>query len=152
MAVTSLLSEDVGIVGVIDPDAYAASTVASDWVDMGKFPLVLAILAVGSMGASSTVDAKLEQATDSGGTGVKDITGKAITQLTQASTDNDKQALINVRAEELDLSPVIPFAFVRLSVTSAVASVDYGAVVLGGQSRHAPASDNDLASVDEIVN
>jgi hypothetical protein len=37
----------------------------------------IAVIKTGVLGASATVDAKLQQATDSSGTGVKDITGKA---------------------------------------------------------------------------
>jgi hypothetical protein len=40
---------------------------------------------LGVLGASATVDAKLQQATDNSGTGVKDVTGKAITQLVKAT-------------------------------------------------------------------
>lgn len=145
-----LPSEKVAIGGVIDPDATAASTVVSDYMSMADFESAMAIVMAGTLGTSATVDAKLVQATDSAGTGSKDITGKAITQLTEAGTDSDKQAIINCRAEELDVAN--SFTHVALSITVAAATSDVGGILLGLNARNEPASDNDLASVDEIVN
>lgn len=142
-------SEEVAVVATVDPDVLTAATHASDWVDMGTFQDVMAIVMAGTLGSSATLDAKLEQATDSSGTGAKDVSGKAITQLTQAGTDSDKQAIINCRADELDVAN--DFDHVRLSITVATASSDGAGIVLGRRARYQPASDNDLASVDEIV-
>lgn len=140
-------SDRARVVATIDPDAYAAGTYTSDWVHMGLFDSMLAVVLAGDLGVGATLDAKLQQATDSAGTGAKDITGKAITQLTQAGTDSDKQALINCRSEELDVAG--GFDYVRLSMTVATAASDCGAVVLGFDARYGPATD--LDSVDEIV-
>lgn len=145
-----LPSEAAAVVGTIDPDAYTASTVVTDYADMGKFESLMFVISVGTMAATSTLDAVIQQATDSAGTGAKNLTtSKAITQLTAAGTDSDKQVVINVRAEELDLAN--NFDFCALSVTTATAAVDYGVLVLGFNPRHLPASDNDIASVDEII-
>lgn len=146
-----LLSERVAIAAVIDPDAYTAAAYTSDWVNMGDFEQVMAVVTAGTMGSSATIDAKLQQATDSSGTGAKDITGKAITQMTQASpSSSDTQALIDCRAEELDLAN--SFNYVAVVVTVAVATSDMGALVLGGNPRYLPVSGEDLSSVAEIVN
>lgn len=142
-----LPSDDVRIVGVIDPDANAAGALSTAWVSMSSFQNVMAIVMAGTLGSSGTLDAKLEQATDGSGTGVKDITGKAITQLTQAGTDSDKQAVINCRADELDVAN--GFDYVRLTMTTAVATSDSAALLLGLDQRYEPTAD--LASVDEIV-
>ena len=144
-----LPSETCTVLGVIDPDATAASTVTGDWCSLIDFGAVIAIVFAGTLGSSATVDAKLEQASDSSGTGAKDITGKSITQLTQAGTDDDKQALFNCHSEELDVAN--GFNHVRLSITVATATSDVDGVVLGFAPRVSPASGNDLASVDEIV-
>lgn len=142
-------SERVAVGGVIDPDANAAGALTSDYVSLAEFHSCMGIVMVGTMGSTGTIDAKLVQATDSAGTGVKDITGKAITQLTEAGTDDDKQAVINCRAEELDVDN--GFDHVALVLTTAAATSDSAAVLLGLDPRHGPASDSDLASVDEIV-
>lgn len=144
-----LASEAAALVATVDPDALTAATHTSDWVDMQDFERIMAIVAVGTLGTSATVDAKLEQATDSSGSGAKDITGKAITQLTQAGSDDDKQAIINCKADELDVEN--DFRYVRLSITVGTATSDGAGFVLGLEPRYAPASDRDLASVDEIV-
>lgn len=143
-----LPSEQSAIVGVIDPDAYGAGTELSDAVDMAQFEAVLAIVTVGEMAATSTVNAKITQATTAGGT-YKDITGKAITALTAAGSDDDKQALINVRAEDLDVAN--GYRYIKLDVTTAVAASDSAGVVVGFNGKTQPASNYDLASVDEIV-
>ena len=146
----SLPSEVAAVVATIDPDVYTANTYLSDAIDMGKIDQIMAIVMAGTLGSSATVAAKLTQATTSGGV-YKDITGKAITTLTQASPDaSDKQALINCRADELDIDN--DYRWVKLSLTVATATSDVGALVLGFGERYGPASDGDLASVDEIVN
>lgn len=144
-----LPSQRAAILGVVDPDLNTAGAVATAYVDLGEVDSAMAVIMAGTLGGSGTLDAKLEQATDSSGTGKKDITGKAITQLTQAGTDSDKQAIINVRAAELDVEG--GFTHVRCEMTVAVASCDSAVLLLGFDERHGPADVNDLASVDEIV-
>lgn len=144
-----LPSARAAVVGAIDPDAYAANDYSTGWINMAKFGSVLAIVMAGTLGSSATLDAKFEQATDSSGTGVKNVTGKAITQLTQAGTDSDKQALINLFASDLDING--GFTHVRLTMTVGTATSDAGAVVLGLDPRSGAADDSDAATVDEIV-
>jgi len=141
-------SELAAVVGVIDPDANGAATYTTGWIDMATFQSLMAIVMAGTLGASATIDAKFEQAIDSSGTDAKDVAGSDITQLVKA-TDDDKQAVIELNAEDLDLAN--SFTHVRLSMTVGTATSDCGAVVLGMSPRYAPASDNDAASVAEIV-
>ncbi|MBL4869165.1 MAG: hypothetical protein JKY67_22620 [Pseudomonadales bacterium] len=142
-----LPSSHAPVVGVIDPDNNAAGALSTGWIDMALFHSLMAIILAGTIEATGTIDAKLEQATDSSGTGVKDITGKSITQLTAAGTDSDKQAVINCRSDEIDVNG--GFTYVRLTMTGATAAADSAAVVLGFNARYAPAAD--LSSVDEVV-
>ena len=79
------------------------------------------------------------------GTGMADITGKAITQLVKA-TDDDKQAIINLNETEVDPGD----RYVQLVMTVGTATSDAGAVILG-RAKHRPANASDLASVAEIV-
>lgn len=144
-----LASDRVAVVGVIDPDVLTAATHTSGWVAAKDFHSFMAVVQAGTLGASATVDAKLEQATDGSGTGAKDITGKAITQLTQAGTDSDKQAVINLDADELDVTN--DFTHFRLSITVATASCDGAGIIFGLDPRYGPASDTDISTVDEIV-
>lgn len=138
-----------GVIGVINPQSAAAGTYTTGWIDMQKFFAAMAVLSVGALGASATVDAKIQQATDNAGTGAKDVSGSAITQLTKAGTDDNKQAIINLRQEDLDKNN--GFRFARLSVTVATAASLIGAVILGMDARYGDLTANDAASVDEIV-
>jgi hypothetical protein len=142
----SRLSERVAIVAAIDPQIVDGATVYSDYVDMSKFDRILAVVQVGD--TEAVVDAEIQTAQDAADTGVADLDGKAITQLTAAGGDN-KQAAIELRAAEMPSG----HQFARLKVT--VASTSTGAfiagLVIGGDAREKPASDNDVASVAEIV-
>lgn len=150
MSNIALPHERIGIVATIDPDAYTAATYVSDWVDMQDWPGgIMAVVMAGDLGASGTIDARLRQATDSSGTGAKDITGKMMTQFTQASTDSDKQAVITLLADQMDVAG--GFRFAALSMVVAVATSDCGAIILGMNPSYGPATDVDLASVDEVV-
>lgn len=142
-------SEVVGIVGNVDPDAYAAGTYTSGWIAAKNYLAFMAVVQVGDMVATSTVNAKLEQASDGAGTGAKDIAGKLITALTQAGADDNKQAIINLRPEELDVDN--SFTHFRLSVTVAVAASDAGGIVLGYAPARGPATGIDATTVDEVV-
>lgn len=142
-------SDRVAVAAVIDPDAYTAGTVTSGWVPIASFEKLLAVVMAGTLGASATLDAKLEQAQDGSGTGAKDVTDKAITQMTQAGGDSDKQAVINMVGEELDVNN--GFTHVRLSMTVATATSDAGGTILGLNPRYGKASASDAASVAEIV-
>ena len=136
---TSLPSERVVLAAVINPAAAAAGTQNSGWVSMTTYEEVMAIIAAGAIGTNGTIDAKIQQAQDASGTGAKDVTGKAITQLTQAGTDkSNKQAVINVRAEELDRTN--GFTHVRLQLVTAVATSPSVAALLGLMARYSPAT------------
>jgi hypothetical protein len=142
-------SELAAVVETIDPVSQGAGSVSSGWIDASKFRQYMAVVMAGVLGASATLDAKLEQATDASGTGVKDITGKAITQLTKAGTDDNKQAVINLRPEMLDLDGA--FDHFRVTLTVGVAASLVGAVVLGLTPASGFAAASDVSTVDEIV-
>jgi hypothetical protein len=97
----------------------------------------------GDLGASATLDLKAQDSATSGGT-YADISGKAITQLTQAGTDSNKQAILNLRSDELNSGA----RYVKFAMTVATATSDAGLIVLGFPRYSTEA---DLAAVDEIV-
>ena len=142
------LSEAVAVVATIDPDNYTAGTNLSDAIDMNDYSQILVIGCVGDMAATATLDLKVTQATTSGGT-YKDVSGAAVTQLTQASPDDsNKQVLINVDQTDLDMDN--GYRYVKVSMTTATAASDAGVTVIG-LPKTLPGSLNDLASVAEIV-
>lgn len=144
-----LSSHEIGVVAVRNPVSQGAATVTTGWVAMTDFQRMMTIIMVGTMSAGSTVDAKLEQATTAAGAGAKDITSKAITQLTQAGTDSDKQVIINLDHEDMDIDG--GFDFARVSVTVGTAASLLAVVALGFPARYGPMNVRDLATVDEII-
>lgn len=143
------LAHAVGVLGAIDADAYAAGTYTTGWISAANFQCFMAIVMAGDLGSSATLDAKIQQASDASGTGVKDLTGAAITQLTQAGTDSNKQALISFGSGDLDIAN--GFGHFRLSMTVATAGSDAAALVVGSSPRFGPAPGYDAATVDEVV-
>ena len=141
-------SEKAAILATVDPQSVAPGTVVTAYVPMANVFQLSALIQTGVLGASATVDAKLRQAQDSAGTNVKDITGKAITQIVKASGDN-KQAILEVRAEDLDVNN--GFGFVALSVTVGAAASQLSAALIGASLRYLPGSTLNQASVAQIV-
>lgn len=138
------------VVAALNPASQAAGTATTGWIDMQDWFQAMAILSVGAIAAAGTVDAKIQQATSAAGAGAKDVTGTAITQLTDAGTDDNKQVVINVRQEDLDFNN--SFRWIRLSVTTAVEAALISAIVLGLHPRYGAANAQDASTVDEIVN
>lgn len=134
------------VLAVTSPVSQGVGAVSTGYIDVSNYESILAEVLVGVFGASATVDAKLEQATTSGGAGVKDVTGKAITQLVAAG-GNNRQALINCEQAELDTNG--GFKFVRLTITVATAATLVAGLLRGVGARYQPASQ--AASVAQVV-
>ena len=144
----SKASEMLAVLATIDPASQAAGAISTGWVSVANHLGFLAVVQTGVLGTSATVDAKLQQALDNAGTGAKDIAGKALTQIVKATGDN-KQALINVKPEELDT--VNGFGFVRVTVTVGVAASITSAQLLGVNPRFAPADAANQAAVVQVI-
>lgn len=141
-------SDRAALIGVIDPASHSAGApISTAWIDMKLFQSALVAALIGEIGVSGTVDVLVEQATDGSGTGSKAVTGKAITQL--GATDDNKQVMINLRADELDAAN--GFTHCRVTLTPTTAAAVAGVAVFGMDPRYAPASNHDLVSVAEIV-
>jgi hypothetical protein len=137
------LSENFSIASTVDPQLLNNNSVTSDWVDMSLYRKVSFILNVGA--TDITVDAKLQEATDSSGTSAQDITGFAITQLT--ATDDNEQVVIEIDATELSEN----YTHVALVVTIGNGSTgaQISAIGLGYEARYVEV--DHLASVAEVV-
>lgn len=144
-----LLSELVSVVGTVDPDAITAGTHNTDVIDMSVHRRVMFVVAVGDLGSSATADFKVLECATSGGTYTL-LTGKSITQLTQAGTDSDKQAIVNVSSEELTAG----YRYIKGSLRVGTATSDAGVIALADtifSDAVTTTAYGDLASVDEIV-
>ena len=142
-------SEQLAILATLDPSNQAAGVANSNWIPLSGYHSLLAVIQTGALANASTVDAKLQQATDGNGTGAKDITGKTITQLNQAANGASRQALINLRPEELDVNA--GFAYVRLVVTVGTAAAFTSAQLLGMNPRYEPADGANQSAVAQVV-
>jgi hypothetical protein len=135
------INEQAVLLGVVPPVTGVQSGVNSQWVDMTVQRQLLCIVN-GGAATSGSLDVKLQQATDSSGTSAKDISGKAITQI----TTNDQTATIEVSAWELDRAN--GFTHVSADVTTTNAADAVGVVLVGGvKGRYLPSttiSDEDI--------
>lgn len=138
MHLNTKISEGLALLGSIDPVNLAAGTVTTGWVAVSNFHSFMALIASGVLGAAATLDAKIQQATDNVGTGAKDITGKAITQIVKATGDG-KQALIEFRAPDVDTNN--GYAYVRVSITVGTAASLVAAYLFGGNARYESVKD-----------
>lgn len=142
------IAENFAVIGTIDPDSYTAAAYNTDVIDMLYFREVMFVVMAGDLGASATLDFLVNGDTASGGSYATAITGKAITQLTQAGTDSDKQVIVRVTAEEVAAQGL---RYIRGTMTVGTATSDAGVAVFGSPFRYAPAADYDLSTVDEII-
>lgn len=138
MHANSKISEGIALLGSVDPVSTGPGTVTTGWVLVANFQSFVAIVSTGILGASATVDAKIQQAQDGLGTNAKDVTGKALTQIVKASGDA-KQALIDFRALDLDTNN--GFGYVRISLTVGTAASLVAAYLFGGNARFEPVKD-----------
>ena len=148
MFTNSKASEMLAILATIDPASQSAGSATTGWVSVANHHGLLAVVQTGVLGTLATVDAKLQQATDSSGAGAKDVAGRAITQIVKATGDN-KQALINLKPEELDT--LNGFGFIRVALTVGVAASITGAQLLGVNPRFAPADAGNQAAVVQVI-
>ena len=141
-------SEELSILATIDPVSQGAGTVTTGWVNVANYHALLAVIQTGVLGVAATLDGKIQQAQDNAGTGVKDVATKAIVQIVKATGDN-KQALINLKPEDVD--NINGFGFIRLSLTVGVAASLVSGQLLGVNPRYATADAFNQAGVVQIV-
>lgn len=115
------------------------------WTSMANHQRAIYIVRVGSMAATSTLDFKLQQATDSSGTDAKDISGKSITQLTQAGGDGSETVVVELRTEELDVDG--GFDYVRGVLTVGTANVYCECIPIKFAANYPPVSTSALSEV-----
>lgn len=144
----STLSERVAVIGKLDPASRAAGSVNTGLVPIRDFFRIQAVIQAGVLGASATLNAKIQGAVGAAGTPV-DIPGAAITAFTKAGADDNKIAIINLNPDVLAGSG---YTHIQLVVATGVADSISSALLLGGDARYDPAFMLDIAGVDEIVN
>jgi hypothetical protein len=142
---TEQLSQGLALIATIHPASYSAKT-SSDGIDMKLFRRVMFVINSGVIGAN-TIAGVVTGSTDNS-TFTTTITGKSLAAGTFSGTvDNNHEAIIEVTAEECEAAGV---RYIRLDLTPSGAAL-LSAVALAGVVRYSPASDYNLASVNEIV-
>lgn len=133
------LYETAGIAATIDPASYTTGTQDSDEVDMTKFHDLMAIVQLGALQSGAIVEGTVLSGAV---TGTLSTTVKAMTRLTKTGSDDNKQAIIYVRGDQMTATH--RYAKLQVAVTG---TAIVGATVLGVRPRYGPATDNDLSSV-----
>ncbi len=117
-----------------------AATTTGLWIDAGICFNFLAH--VGSALVGTSLNFKIQQATDSSGTANKDISGKAIVALTSAGT-----ALIDVTASDLDTDN--GFTHIAMVLVTAGATTLASAELIGIDARYEILAQG--AEIDEVI-
>lgn len=136
--------EEWAIVATIDPVDGNAVDPETDVIDMSKYHELAAVVMTGVVAASGTLDFALHGSANSDGSSAALITGKSITQFT--ATDDGKQAIISLKAEELSATQ----RYVK-GVMDNSAHSQLCAVVIFGRKKYESQTEDDLSTVDEIV-
>lgn len=141
------------IVGGISPAVASANTYNSDVVDMRLFNAALVVVSTGAYGASgATFDVTLYANTANSTSGGTAITGKSFTDATfsGSAAGANSEGLIYVTAEEV-AAAVAGGRYLYAAAVVATNTVAFDINIIGVDPRYGPASDNDIASVKEIV-
>lgn len=88
------LTDRVTVVVALAPVSKSAGTTTSSAVDMTGFGGGALLVNAGVIGSSGTVDCKIQSSATSGGS-YTDVTGAAITQMTQAGGDSGTSQLVS---------------------------------------------------------
>jgi len=140
---TERFSERAQVLAVTYPASYSSEQNTA-FVNVGNFHRWAILIIAGNIGTS--LDADVEVTTDGVSADLATLSGKSITQLTQAGSDDDSVVIIEGRNEELTIAGV-HHDWIRLESTPSGASL-YCVVVLGIEPRSQPVSTSFL---DEVV-
>jgi len=89
---------------LVEPQYLAAPGVSSGWLGVQHYDKFMFVIMGGNCAnIGDTLDAHVEQATDTGGTGAKPVVGKAITQVVSTATDQNMIWYIHLYIDELDV-------------------------------------------------
>jgi hypothetical protein len=146
----SKVTEVLAVVQFIPPQS-TSTTIVSTYFKADKCIQYAAIISVGALGSSTTVDASWLQGDSSAGANPKAITGaSAITQLTQAGTDANKVVILNLRPEMMDHAT--GFYWAALSITAGTSTALVSVVIVGLGVKDGPATNANISTVDELAN
>jgi hypothetical protein len=138
-----LPSDKLGVAGIVNPTLVDNSTVNTDYIDMQAWEQVMFVFSVGA--TDITVDFLVRESTDTSDGGGQTL--KSATQIT--ATGDNTQVVINVKAS--DLSEGYRYVRGRVTVGDGATGAQVHVVAIGLLPASGLASDNDIASVVQIV-
>lgn len=139
----------LNLLAVIDPVNQAVGTVNSAWVHVANYHGLMASIQTGVLGTGAALDIKLQQALDSTGTNAKDIADKSLAPIKQAANGSNNQAIIHIKAEELDT--INNFGWVRLAINVSGAASLIAAQFFGYIPRYIPASHANQLAISQKI-
>ena len=119
------LSNRIGFNVALAPVSKSAGATSSAAIDLTGYSKAALVVTVGVIASSGTVDCKVQASATSGGS-YADITGAAITQMTEAGGDSGSTVIVDF--ENPNGKP-----FVKTVLTNATAAAVQGVLVIGDQ-------------------
>jgi hypothetical protein len=126
------LTQALAVADVINSQSVNNASVSSLGIDMSKYHRALFLIQCGSLGAAGTVDGRLQSSAQANFNVAHNITNTNLTQITA----NNALATIEIRADQVQAGD----QYVRLNLTGGGNAVTVGALGLGGEANHKPAS------------
>lgn len=146
MAYTERFSEGAELLYSLAPVSVAQGAEAfTTYVHMENFHRAIIKLAVGVMAQGGAINAQVHQATVVTAGDAKHITGKLVTQLTQAGGDSGSTVIIELQSEELDVDG--GFDWIALGYTVGTAASLMAIEIWGLEPRYKPVATTLLAEV-----
>lgn len=142
MSANAKASEQIAIIGTIDPATVATTAVESDRANPKLWKRIMAVVNAGTIADILTVTLLKSTATTGG-------TTTALSSVSIASSSDNTQVVFNWYGDT-DYDTAAPYVSVKVSASDTNANT-ISAVLVGVNGDYLPASDNDLSSVT-IVN
>lgn len=137
------LHERLAIVATVDPRDANNTDESSDVIDMSKYHQIMIVVLLGVLNDSATDAVTVTEDSDAAMGSEAAISGKAVNVV---GTDDAKQFVIGLRADEMSAGK----RYVRVKNNNSAHS-QLTAIVVLGEPRFAPATDDDLSSVQTPV-
>lgn len=138
------LSQEVALLGTIDPSGIASGTTySSDVIDAQLYNSLMFVYSLGNITSSGVVTLKAKKGT------VTTTMTSTITSTTLSEKDDNKQWVVDI---DVDAEGSRYYQFTAASnAGTATGACFHSAVLLGGKTRYHPATDNDLSSATVTV-
>ena len=145
------LAQRVAVVGMIDPmGVLASSTTTCDIIDAKLYDSLMFVLALGDISSSGQVTMTVYKGASATAAKITSTVTTADTlSVSTGATDADKQQIIDVDVSKEGKRYYKARVVANAQTTTGACFA--AMVVLGSKTRFHPASDNDLASVDQII-